>query len=68
MNGIPTALLLFLFERGSRVKSDIEVDSIGLEEGVATHCSILAWRTSMDRGAWWDMVQGVAKSQTRMSS
>ena len=23
------------------------------EEGKATHSSILAWRTSMDRGAWW---------------
>ena len=23
-----------------------------LEEGMATHCSILAWRILMDRGAW----------------
>ena len=23
-----------------------------LEEGMATHCSILAWRSHMDRGAW----------------
>ena len=23
-----------------------------LEEGMATHCSILAWRIPMDRGAW----------------
>ena len=23
-----------------------------LEEGMATHSSILAWRLSMDRGAW----------------
>ena len=23
-----------------------------LEEGIATHCSILAWRISMDREAW----------------
>jgi len=23
-----------------------------LEEGMATHSSILAWRISMDRGAW----------------
>ena len=25
-----------------------------LEEGMATHSSILAWRIPMDRGAWWD--------------
>ena len=35
-----------------------------LEEGMATHSSILAWRISMDRGAWKAMVHGVAKSQT----
>ena len=23
-----------------------------LREGMATHCSILAWRIPMDRGAW----------------
>ena len=34
---------------------------------MATHSSILAWRISMDRGAWWAAVPGVAKSQTRLS-
>ena len=24
-----------------------------LEEGMATHFSILSWRIPMDRGAWW---------------
>ena len=24
-----------------------------LEEGMATHSGVLAWRISMDRGAWW---------------
>ena len=24
-----------------------------LEEGLATHSSIFAWRNPMDRGAWW---------------
>ena len=33
-----------------------------LEEGMATHSSILAWRTPMDRGAWWVIVRGVAES------
>ena len=35
-----------------------------LEEGMATHFSILAWRIPMDRGAWWATVHGVAKSWT----
>ena len=38
-----------------------------LEEGMATHSSILAWRIPMDRGAWWATVQGVSKSQTGLS-
>ena len=37
-----------------------------LEEGMATHSSIFAWRIPMDRGAWQAMVHGVAKSQTRL--
>ena len=36
-----------------------------LEEGMATHCSILAWKIPMDRGAWWATVHEVKKSQTR---
>ena len=39
-----------------------------LEEGIATHYSILAWRIPMNRGAWWAIVHGVAKSQTRLSN
>ena len=35
-----------------------------LEEGMATHSSILVWRTPMDRGAWWATVHGVTKSRT----
>ena len=38
-----------------------------LEEEMATHSSILAWRTPMDRGAWRAAVHGVAKSRTRLS-
>ena len=36
-----------------------------LEEGTATHSSILAWRIPMDRGGWWATAHKVAKSQTR---
>ena len=38
-----------------------------LEEGMATHSSILAWSIPMDRGAWQAIVHGVAKSQTQLS-
>ena len=38
------------------------VQSLGwgdaLEEGMATHSSILAWRIPMDRGAWWAPSRG----------
>ena len=29
-----------------------------LEEGMATHSSILVWRIPMDRGAWWVLSMG----------
>ena len=35
-----------------------------LEEGMATHSSIVAWRTPMDRGAWEATDRRVTKSQT----
>ena len=35
-----------------------------LEEGMATHSSILAWRIPMDRGTWRVTVHRVAESQT----
>ena len=40
-----------------------------LEEGMAAHSSILAWRIPMDREACpWATIHGVAKSQTRLST
>ena len=35
-----------------------------LEEGMATHSSIVAWRIPMDREAWQAAGHSVAKSQT----
>ena len=35
-----------------------------LEQGMATHSSILAWRIPWTRGAWRAAVHGVAKSRT----
>ena len=47
------------------------VQSLGwedpLEEGMATHSSILAWRIPMDREAWWATVHGITKSWTHLS-
>ena len=41
------------------------VQSLGwedpLEEGMATHSSIVAWRIPMDRGAWWAPARGIAE-------
>ena len=37
-----------------------------LEEGMATHSSILTWRIPVDRGVWWVMVLRVAKSWTQL--
>ena len=39
-----------------------------LEEGMATHSSVLVWRIPMDRGAWQATVHGVAKSRTQPSN
>ena len=38
-----------------------------LEEGMATHSSILAWRIPKDRGAWQPTVHGITKSWTWLS-
>ena len=38
-----------------------------LEEGMATHSSVLAWRIPMDRGAWGAIDHGVAKSWTPLN-
>ena len=50
---------------GTRVCSLSQEDP--LEEGMATHSSILAWRIPMDRGAWRATIYGVGKSQTELS-
>ena len=50
---------------------ETQVRSLGwedpLEEGMATHSRILAWRIPMDRGAWWATVHRVTKSRTQLS-
>ena len=50
-------------------KQETQVKTLGqedpLEEGVATHSSILAWRISWT-GAWQAMVHGDIESRTRL--
>ena len=50
---------------------ETKVRSLGwedtLEEGMATHSSVFAWRIPMDKGAWQATAHGVAKSQTQLS-
>ena len=46
------------------------VQSLGwedLEEGMATHSSILAWRSPRDRGVWRATAHEVTKSQTQLN-
>ena len=38
-----------------------------LEEGMATHSSILAWKIPMDKDAWWTIVHGVTKGRTQLN-
>ena len=49
------------------VMQEIQVQILGREDplgkGTVNHSSILAWRIP-DRGAWWAIVRGVAKSWT----
>ena len=45
---------------------EMQVRSLGqedpLEKVMNTHSSILAWRNSKDRGAWWATVPGVTNT------
>ena len=50
----------------TRVQSLGQILQDSLEEGMATHFIILAWRICMDRGAWQATVHRVTKSRTRL--
>ena len=62
------ALLTNLSVKNPPARQETWVQSLGredpLEEGMATHSSILAWRTCKDRGAWRATVHGVSESWT----
>ena len=44
------------------------VGKIPWRKKMAIHASVSCLENSMDRGAWWATVHGVAKSQTRLST
>ena len=50
---------------------EMRVQSLGredlLEQGMATHSSILAWRLH-GQSVWWATVHGIAKNWTRLST
>jgi len=48
--------------QGTCIRS-LGVGKIPLEEGMATHSSVFAWRIPMDRRAWQATGHGVAKNR-----
>ena len=70
--GGPRASLVAQMVKNPPAMQETGVQSLGwedpLEEYIATHSSILAWRIPMDRGDWQATVHGVAKSQTQLSN
>ena len=67
---------MWSFPGGSAVKNppamqETHVQFLGwedpLEECMANHSSILAWKIPRDRGAWWTIDHGVAKGRTQLN-
>ena len=54
-----------MWELGEKWVRSLDGDD-PLEEGIATHSSILAWRIPMDGEAWQATVHRVAKSWARL--
>ena len=65
------ASLVALMVKNPPAMQETWIRSLGwedpLEEGMATHSSILARKIPIDRGAHWAMVHGVIKSWTQLS-
>ena len=60
VNGLPLEAQLV---KNPAAMQETRVQFLGwedpMEEGLATHSCILAWRIPMSRGAWWTTVHGV---------
>ena len=70
--GLIWASLMAYTVKNPPVVQETQVRSLGwedlLEEGTATHSSILARRIPTDRGAWRATAPGVTKSWTQLSN
>ena len=72
---LPTPVFLGFSGGSAGKESTCSVGDLGsipgfedpLEEGMATHSSVLAWRNSMDSGVWKATVHRISKSQTCLS-
>ena len=66
------AFLVAPMVKNSRAMQETWVWSLGwedpVEESMATHSSILAWRIPLNRGPWQATVHGVTKSRTQLST
>ena len=69
---MPWSSLVALTVKNLPAIREIWVQSLGwgdtLEEEMATHFSIFAWRIPMDRVVWWAIVHGVSKSWMQLST
>ena len=65
------ALLVAQMIKNLPTMQETQVWSLGredsLEKEMTTHSSILAWGIPQDKGVWWAIVHGVAKSWIRLS-
>ena len=72
LNVITQIILLYMMAKNLPTMQETWVLSLGsedpLEEEMATHSSILAWRIPWtERGAWQAAVHGVMKNWTQLS-
>ena len=59
---VPSILPSWASLAAQPVKNPPAMQEDTLEEGMATHSSIFAWRNSMDRVAWMATVHGITRS------
>ena len=56
------------YQPATKSPLDNDFSTTFVEEGMATHSSMPAWRIPMDRGTWQATDHGVTKSWTQLSN